>query len=291
MKRVVYLGVGVMVAWTAGYLIVYTARWEWQRALMAGELLLVSMLVLLAVAGADRFRRLERRLDALAERRDGVPESPASLAAPYGAPGVETPTFRWLHSESNSYKVFIPVLLGAGIAVSGLAALVERISARLGGAGTARRLTPLSPPTGGVLAGGPDLTPPETSRGRRMRPLVGAVAVALVAGLAVVELADLTQDRPDEPVAAAASTVVIEARANGRSPVDPMARRLWEYCRGSTRPYLQGGGLTAIGNGRYAVVVQPALGEHALRRFKGCLQDAVIDHGSFRVVGVHPEPD
>ncbi|REE97620.1 hypothetical protein [Thermomonospora umbrina] len=292
MKKWIYLGLGVMVVWTGGYVFLYTARWEWQRALMAGELLLVSMLVLLAVAGVDRFNRLERRIGELGERRDAVPDSPASLSAPYGAPGVETPTFRWLHSESNSYKVFIPVLLGAGIVVSGLAALVERISSRLGGRVGARSgsgLAPLSAPTGGVLAGAPDLAAPE--RPRRTRSLVLGSAAVLVAGLAVFALADLTQDRPDEPVRAAAGTVVFEASANGRSPVDAMTRRLWEYCRGSTRPYLKGGGLTALGGGRYAVVVQPALGEHALRRFKGCIEDAVIDHGNFRVVGVHPEPE
>jgi hypothetical protein len=68
-----------------------------------------------------------------------------------------------------------------------------------------------------------------------------------------------------------------------------MAQRLWEYCRGSTRPYLERGGLTSIGDGRYALVVQPALGEYALRRLKGCLNDAVVDHGRFRVIAVHPE--
>ncbi|SEG70578.1 hypothetical protein SAMN04489712_109181 [Thermomonospora echinospora] len=287
MKRLVYAGLGAMVLFTGGYLVVYTARWEWQRALMAGELLLVSLLVVVAVAGADRLNRLERRIAELS-KADAAPPEPFSL--PYGTPGVETPAFRWMRPEPDSYRVFIPVLLGAGIAVSGLAALVERIASSFGGRGTARRLASLSVPSGGVLAGGPDPARPERSPGRWLRPLLWSVIVALVAAVAVAELADHTQDRPDEPVHAAASTVVIQADANGQVPADLMARRLWEYCRGSTRPYLDQGGLTSIGGGRYALVVQPALGEYALRRLKGCLSDAVVDHGSFRVISVHPDP-
>lgn len=283
-----YAGLGAMVLFTGGYLVVYTARWEWQRALMAGELLLVSLLVLVAVAGADRFNRLERRIAELSGGGDAGPEPPP---LPYGAPGAQPPAFRWMQPETDSYRVFIPVLLGAGIAVSGLAALVERIASSLGGRGTARRLAPLSVPSGGVLSGGPDLAAPGRSPGRWLRPLIWSAIAALVAAVAVAELADHTQDRPDEPVDAAASTVVIEAGVNGQVPADQMAQRLWEYCRGSTLPYLEQGGLTSIGNARYALVVQPALGEHALRRLKGCLNDAVVDHGRFRVVAVHPEPD
>jgi hypothetical protein len=47
---------------------------------------------------------------------------------------------------------------------------------------------------------------------RWLRPLIWSAIAVLVAAIAVAELADHTQDRPDEPVNAAASTVVIEAQ-------------------------------------------------------------------------------
>lgn len=305
LKRLVYVGLGAMVVFTGGYLVVYTARWEWQRSLMAGELLLVSMIVLLGVAGADRLHRMERRLTELIEAEGrqktgepgmagslspAMPGAPNRLTLPYGTPGAEPPKFRWLQPDSNSYGVFIPVLLGAGIAVSGLAALVERIASRLG-RGSTRRLSPLEVPAGGVLAGASDLPAPRRRRGGRLRILAWVAAIAVFAGLAIGELAERTQDRPDQPVQAAASTLVLEASTNDGVPADPLAQRLWEYCRGSTRPYLQQGGLTSIGGGRYAVVVQPALGEHAMRRLRGCLQDSVVDHGRFKVVSAQPEDD
>ncbi|MGI5165893.1 hypothetical protein ACQEU3_16180 [Spirillospora sp. CA-253888] len=349
MRRVVYASLGAMVAFTGGYMVVYLARWEWQRALMAGELLLVSLIVLAAVAGAHRLGRIERRLDALGTALNGAPgnvlgttpghapshapghalndapgyvvgaalghapdQAPGAasrrasghaagggrglgaVVRPYGAaPAGAVPEFRWLRPDDGSYRVFIPVLLGAGIVVAGLAALVERVATALGGSvPQGRPPAGLVPPSGGVLAGAPPLpsAPPGRGRGRLVAAAWTAAAL-LVAAFAVVELAERTQDRPDVPVAAAASTLVLEAETHGETgaaTVDPLATRLWEYCRGSTRPYLEHGGVASLGDGRYALVVRPALGEHALRRLTGCLQDAVIDHGRFRVVSVQP---
>jgi hypothetical protein len=284
MRRVVYGGLGLMVLATGGYLVVYLARWEWQRSLMAGELLLVSLIVLVAVAGAHRLQSLERRLTHLIENQDATGKPPQRQPAADGDGAVR---FRWLEPDTYSYKVFIPVLLGAGIIVSGVAALVERASSALGRGQTATRAKlpdALVLPAGGVLAGRTETT----RRGRDRKLKVAGVAIALlVAVIAVVQLAELTQDRPDAPVAAAATTLIIQARTDGTAPAaGPLATRLWEYCRGSTRPYLEDGGLVPLAGQRYALVVQPTLGEHALRRLRGCLEDAVIDHGRFSVVSV-----
>ncbi|WP_155884603.1 hypothetical protein [Actinomadura flavalba] len=279
-RRLVVGALGAMVVFTGAYLVVYTARWEWQRALMAGQLLIVALVVLVAVAGAARLRRIEALL---AERT-------APGDAPYGEAAPGTPRFRWLESDADRYGVFIPVLLGAGIVVSALAALVERIAAAFGRGDGRRAVVPavLTPPSGGVLAGAPE--PPER-RGRGVRTALAAVAIALVAGLAVAEIAEHTQDRPDAPPDAPTSTLVVAARTHGPAAETSgtLVTRLWEYCRGSTRPYLTGGGVAPLGGDRYAVVVEPALGEHALRRLRGCLQDAMIDGGRFEVVSVRPD--
>ncbi|MEU5877167.1 hypothetical protein [Spirillospora sp. NPDC047279] len=301
-RRLVYLGLGAMVVFTGGYVVVYLARWEWQRALMAGELLLISLIVLVAVAGAHRLARMEARLTRPAEnagQRAAVPEPPMTAPAP-------PPRFRWLEPDSDAYKVFIPVLLGAGIMMSGIAALVERIAAAFGG--SARRAAPgtaafgrvrapsaLRLPSDGVLAGAPGLGPPAPpDRRRPFKPIAWTLAGLLVAAVIVVEMAERTQDRPDPPMNAAASTLILEARTHGvtgAATADPLATRLWEYCRGSTRPYLERGAVAPLGDGRYALVVQPALGEYSLRRFRGCLEDALIDGGTFRVVSVQPVPE
>ncbi|MFD0906106.1 hypothetical protein [Actinomadura sediminis] len=276
-RRLGYLVLGVTIFWTAAYVVVYLARWEWQRALMSGVLLLIALVVGVAAAGARRLARIERSLAELRAEPAPVPRGR------YAEGGTDAPRFRWLEDDDR-YRVFIPVLLGAGIIVSGLAALVERVSGAFGR--DAGLPAALAPPGGGVLAGAP-----EPGRDGRGRPLALGLAGALVAGVAVYQLAELTQDRPDEPVAAAASTLVIEADTRGETgaaSVDPLVDRLWEYCRGSTRPYVRGGGAVPLGERRYAIVVRPALGEHALRRMLGCLQDGLIDRAKFRVVSVQP---
>ncbi|QXJ23241.1 hypothetical protein AGRA3207_004374 [Actinomadura graeca] len=303
-RKVVYLGLGVTVFWSGAYVVIYLARWEWQRALMAGELLLVGLVVLLAVLGARRLARMEQRLAELIEGTARPAEPPArptavGPTAHATAPAGEAPRFRWLEPDGDAYRVFIPVLLGAGLAVSGLAALVERLATalgrggRAGPAGRVRLPDALTPPAGGVLAGAADLAPPRPDRTAWLRAAALALALLLVTALVVDELAERTQDRPDRPVAAAASTVVIEAATRGdtgAATVEPLVARLWEYCRGSTRPYVEGGGAVALGGGRFALVVRPALGEHALRRLRGCLQDAMIDRARFRVVSADPAP-
>ncbi|MBO2452916.1 hypothetical protein J4573_37900 [Actinomadura barringtoniae] len=301
MRRLVYLGLGAMVVATGAYLVVYLARWEWQRALMSGELLLVSLIVLLAVAGAHRLARLDRRLTELLERTDPAPERPrlagvpAPASRPYGTgDDAPTPRFRWLEEDSESYGVFIPVLLGAGIVVTGLAALVERVASRFGRSSASAVPASLRLPAGGVLAGAGDLAVPGPGRKRWIKLTVWLAAAAVLVVMVIGELAERTQDRPDGPVAAPASTVIIEAGTRGdtgAATVQPLANRLWEYCKGSTRPYIEQGALAPLGGARFALVVQPALGEHALRRLKGCLQDTVVDRGKFRVVSVQPAPE
>ncbi|QFG23407.1 hypothetical protein [Actinomadura sp. WMMB 499] len=276
-RRLGFLVLGVTIFWTAAYVVVYLVRWEWQRALMSGVLLLIALVVGIAAAGARRLARIERRL---AELREPPPVPRGRYAT---SREEEPPRFRWL--EGDSYRVFIPVLLGAGIVVSGLAALVERVAGAFGR--DAGPPAALAPPAGGVLAGAPE----PDGRDGRARAIALGLAGALFAGVAVYQLAELTQDRPDDPVAAPASTLVIEADTRGdtgAAHVDPLVQRLWEYCRGSTRPYVEGGGAVPLGERRYAIVVRPALGEHALKRMLGCLQDGLIDRARFRVVSVQP---
>lgn len=104
-----------------GYSIVYTSRWEWQRATFVAVLTTLCAVAWAAVSIHARLRRLEKLLTA----------RPAEISEP--APPVAGPRrFRWLESQpesqSEQYGVFIPVLLGAGILASGLAWSVERLA-------------------------------------------------------------------------------------------------------------------------------------------------------------------
>ena len=109
---------------------------------------------------------------------------------------------------------------------------------------------------------------------------VAAVVVLVVVGiLAVSKLSDLTQSRSDPPNRAADTEVVIAVDENRfRGGLDGAATALWAVCAGQTtsRP-TDGGMLAEIGDGRYRLVLRPAVGDDERRKLVGCLEDFTIE--------------
>ena len=140
------LAVVVLVA-SGAYVFVYLYRWEWNRALMAAALFIAIEVALLAASVLERLRGLARAVDGLdAQRRS----KPAVLARVREAAPQPASPFAWLKPDGSQMGVFVPVLLGAGIVLSGLAWLVERIAARTATPvlerGLAARMAVLRPP-------------------------------------------------------------------------------------------------------------------------------------------------
>lgn len=112
--------------------------------------------------------------------------------------------------------------------------------------------------------------------------IVVVAAGALWAGIDY--LSDLTQNRPDRVDPGSASRVVFRVSARTGEPTLRIAQGLWGACQGTVRHELTEAGVTAVGGGRFQFVTQPALGEHAWRRLKGCLEDMTLDRTLARVV-------
>src|SRR5262245_3427692 len=104
------------------YVFVYLYRWEWNRALTAGVIFIATEV---AVVGALILDRLHRRE---ATTRSSGGGGRTSAAPRDGSEAPARDHFAWLAESSSRLSVFIPVLLGAGILLSGFAWLVERIS-------------------------------------------------------------------------------------------------------------------------------------------------------------------
>ena len=111
------LGLVVLVA-SGAYLLIYLYRWEWNRALVAGIIFVSAEVAIASGVILSRLRAIE---DHLAR---GQPPAPTAGAA---SPERRSP-FAWLKPDSSQMGVFIPVLLGAGVILSTLAYLVERIA-------------------------------------------------------------------------------------------------------------------------------------------------------------------
>jgi hypothetical protein len=145
MKIIAWLaGIGTLVA-GAGYMVVSLNRWEWNRALFFGLIVLIAEvglatgLVLRRLANMERTAAVDSGVrDILVETR---PRSPNRFA--------------WLESSSRRFNVFITFLVGGGVLLSAVAWVVDRVasttSTPAGEDRLARQLGPISYPRGGLL--------------------------------------------------------------------------------------------------------------------------------------------
>jgi hypothetical protein len=107
------------------------------------------------------------------------------------------------------------------------------------------------------------------------------ILLLVVVGTIVVidVLADATQSRPDEVRADEVTELVLDVDVDRFHPGEAAAAAaLWAVCAAQTRSRpTTAGGPEAIGDGRYRLVLAPAVGEHDQRKLVGCLEDLTID--------------
>ncbi len=140
------------IAWLAGiatlllgamYMIVSLNRWEWNRALFFGLIVVIAEIGLATALILRRLGRLEPRAEI----------DPAVLEALRQTRPPRPNRFEWL--EPNRTNVFITFLVGGGVILSGIAWLVDRVAANTttpaGEEKLARQLGPISYPRGGLL--------------------------------------------------------------------------------------------------------------------------------------------
>ncbi len=294
MKKLRYAIVGVAMAGSGVYLFVYLYRWEWHRAMIAGLLFLVAEIALVAAAVLDRLRAIERRIGSQSTHSSdpqagGAPSTSDEILARLEETAPEPRVdFEWLSRQRGEMSVFVPVLLGAGVVLSGVAWVVERL-ARVTARpamerGLSLQLAPFSMPVG-TLWGAPAAAPPR----RRVMPHLAAAAVAaLVATVGVDQLADLTQDRPDPVRPDQESSVVIAASSRPERPVLEATQAIWGACTTQLGTGFQALSMTELGGGAVEVVVRPQIGHYAERRLRGCVADGSSDRIGGQVRSITP---
>lgn len=291
MKRLAYLtGLAVLIP-SGVYVFIYLYRWEWNRALIAGLFFVAAEVGLLGAGLFERMKRLEARMD----EQDSSP-GPTLLDRIQDSRPLPRTHFAWLTDRSDELNVFVPVLLGAGLVISALAWLVERIATMTARPLLERRLVemlaPLSLPRS-LAAGGPQF---EVARRIRVRApgawrVLLVVVVALMAIKGIDSLGDLTQSRPDVIHKGTKSNLIVEmsTRDERTSPVHA-ANALWGACQYSTYTSLSKEGIRPLAANRVMLTVEPSLGVNAEKKLHGCFEDALLSGIQARVVTITDLP-
>lgn len=289
-RRVGLAALAAVLVGSSTYLFVYLYRWEWNRAAIAGIFLIAAEIALATALILGKLASIEKRLTdrdtetppfGKGEVLDGLRES---------APPAK-PAFKWLARSGDDLNVFVPVLMGAGIVLSGIAWIVERFARATARpaleAGLAARLAPLALPEGGFLAP-VTARPPQAralDRGRAFRLSFATLVLTAMLALAIDELGDLTQNRPELDVTGRSGQLTLEIADNGwsRSTVQG-ARALWQACLVTLPSEFHASGFVQSASNRVTLLIVPKPGESARRRLFGCLNDATLDNLSARVV-------
>jgi hypothetical protein len=143
-----------VIAWLAGigtllgagfYMIVSLNRWEWNRALFFGLIVLIAEI---ALATGLVLRRLTRL-----EYRTRVDPGVAKVLSETRPPSPDR--FAWLRDSTKELNVFITFIIGGGVILSAVAWMVDRIASKTsspaGEQKLGRQISGISYPSGGLL--------------------------------------------------------------------------------------------------------------------------------------------
>ena len=145
MKIIAWLaGIGTLIV--AGiYMVVSLNRWEWNRALFFGLIVVIAEIGLATGLILRRLGRIEHRAE--------VDPEIAEIFRATRPPSRDR--FAWLAKSTSKFNVFITFIVGGGLILSGIAWVVDRVSARTstpaGEQRLAAQLGPISYPRGGLL--------------------------------------------------------------------------------------------------------------------------------------------
>ena len=191
---------GIVLGLSGAYLLIYLYRWEWNRAIISG-LFFVAAEVALATS------MITRRLHAIEQRGQPPPADHSTLVLDrlHSTPVDRPNPFGWLTATSSrGTGVFVPVLLGAGVILSAIAYVVERIAEAtalpLLDRRLARRYESIALPANGLLRAPPSPHPTAARRrapGRVLATAIATAAILVIGWLGVQTLIEATQTRPD----------------------------------------------------------------------------------------------
>ena len=145
MKIIAWLaGVGTVLSGLA-YMVVSLNRWEWNRALFFGLIVLIAEVALGTALVLRKLGQLER----------GRPVDPVVASILRDSRPATPDRFAWLKRSTGQMNVFITFLVGGGVILSAVAWVVDQVASKttsaVGEERLAAQLGAISYPRGGLL--------------------------------------------------------------------------------------------------------------------------------------------
>ncbi len=281
----------VILAVSGIYVVIDLARWEWNRAVISALVMIAALIVLVAMMLLRQLHRIEQRMEAL--ERSGHVDTLGSLRSANDAAAGRH--FRWLERPPDGLGVFIPVLLGAGVLMSLVAYLIERIAGLFAAATldprTASKLR-ADLPLGDGLPRSAQLDSMTRPPVRRPTSLVTILVLTLALSMgAVVLLRELTQTRPDEVAAAGSTSVVLDIDQRRQlRPLPTVAEDLFGSCRSRLPGDVELTAITQVDDERVLIEFDRSLGRTGRVRIVGCLEDHTLDRVRADVLSIESTP-
>jgi hypothetical protein len=138
---------------SGAYVFVYLNRWEWTRALFVGMVFIAAEVALAGWLIMQKLGRIERRIAASRDEVSEVLDQSVLLRIRQSRPDYDR--FAWLKESMSRTNVFITMVVGGGVLLSGLAWVVDKIAARSvvpGERALAKDLDSIALPSGHLIA-------------------------------------------------------------------------------------------------------------------------------------------
>lgn len=274
------------------YVVIDLARWEWNRAVISALVMVSALIVLVSMILFRQLYRIEQRMEAL-ERTRGTDAGTLDTLRSTNNDTARR-RFRWLERPPDQLGVFIPVLLGAGVLLSLVAYLIERVAGVFAAATldprTARHLAPDLP----LGAGLPRSEREALTHAPVRHPTATAavLVVSLVVSLAAVAgLRELTQTRPKEVTTPGTTSMVLDVDQRRQfRPLPTVAADLWGVCRSRLPGEIELTAITQLDDERVLIEFDRSLGRTGRVRIIGCLEDHTLDLVRADVLSVESRP-
>lgn len=107
------------------FVVIYLDRWEWTRALFVTMIFVIAEVALAGLLIMQRLHRVEARMD---QRDDQAEIFDQAVLLRLRQTRPEYDRFAWLRTTMNRSNVFITMVVGGGILLSGVAWVLDRIA-------------------------------------------------------------------------------------------------------------------------------------------------------------------